>query len=83
MTLSFVFCPCVNNNQIMTGRKALCSEFTFRTSKGPYLHQALGTMLQGARQEEQGSSQTKEESLSPSQAKLHHPEPLNCVQNSA
>lgn len=28
MTLSFVFCPCVNNNQIMTGRKALCPEFT-------------------------------------------------------
>lgn len=48
MTLSFVFCPCLNNNQIMTGRKALCPEFTFGTSKGPYLHEALGTVLQGS-----------------------------------
>lgn len=62
----------------MTGRKALCPEFTFGTSKGPYLHEALGTVLQG--------SQAGETRFIPNKGgitfAITSKAALNCVQNS-
>lgn len=49
---SFVFWPCVNNNQIITGRKTLCLKFTFGAAielqRASYLHAANHSVVRRA-----------------------------------
>lgn len=88
MTPSFVFWSCVNNNQIMTGRKTLCPKFTFGAAielqRASYLHGAKPQCATGSWEESAVHLQRLSLLLffgfqSKSQQHLHAARPLNVL----